>query len=961
MHSLNLVRPLASAAILLCLAGCSLTTRTSPSSSREGSSGINGSVYGGQQPISGATIQLFAVGTSGDGSSAVPLLTKTVTTDALGSFEITGLYSCSAATSVYITAIGGDPGNGHSNSDIALMTALGPCSSLTENTFISINEQTTVAAVFALAPYMKSITAVGSAQNDSSALSSAFALSSQLVNPFTGATPGLNISSGMTVPTAEISTLANILSVCINSNGGTYGDSSPCGQFLALTSPPNLTPPTNTVSAMLNLANNPTLNTESLFSLAPPNPPFQPQLAVAPPDFRVRLIPPTSSMSLQFSSATINFTATAVGAASAIQDITILNTSAASVALNAIGIIGPNGTDFVQTDTCPSSLQPSGACDLQVAFAPGGTGVRVAYLAVTSNTNDSPQYVFVTGSGVIGSPNSDVISGATADYSFLDGTGATLTDKSGNGNNGTLGIGASAPTWTSTGLTFGVPQSVSLPAALNASRTFYFAVYIDTIPTAPAGSIISNPLAVLLSSTLDANGGFNIVYSNHWDYGSGIYSLQTLAKGSYPTYSDVRFSGFHVIAVTAGTGGNDLDHFYLDGAEVGSYEVQGSSATAMAAGNYFLGSTNAGSFVGSGLNGVFYRAIFKSTEDSSAVVAANSLAILREVQGRGIQTAPTSIPTLLPQLFAIGDSITYGAHTSNPATMAWPVKLSLTNQPAYVITNMGIPSETITATAGSEPNRPFVQQCRTSGGPSVAIGFAGTNDIQGLGEAANTTADDLAKINYTFQSLMNWVSTMKQGGCKVFVGTMISRSDATMPGGTTLDAAKDIFDSQILSQAVELGADGVIDFAADPGVGADGASLNTIYNSGDRVHPSEAGQVLLATAASNTLNYYFGSNSSSPTTVTTATHYIGSGEAYINANPTTNQTLTLPDCTGPSGATYTISNIQAAFTVGVVARGYWQLIDGLDVATIIPIPSNSSATFHDVANPKDVSGCHWEM
>jgi len=127
LHSLNLVRPLASAAILLCLAGCSLTTRTSPSSSREGSSGINGSVYGGQQPISGATIQLFAVGTSGDGSSAVPLLTKTVTTDALGSFEITGLYSCSAATSVYITAIGGDPGNGHSNSDIALMTALGPC------------------------------------------------------------------------------------------------------------------------------------------------------------------------------------------------------------------------------------------------------------------------------------------------------------------------------------------------------------------------------------------------------------------------------------------------------------------------------------------------------------------------------------------------------------------------------------------------------------------------------------------------------------------------------------------------------------------------------------------------------------------------------------------------------------------------------------------------------------------
>jgi trimeric autotransporter adhesin len=593
---------------------------------------------------------------------------------------------------------------------------------------------------------------------------------------------------------------------------------------------------------------------------------------------------------------------------------------------------------------------------------PGATAGATRFLredgswAVPSGTGGSSGQS--VGSGVLGGVTP--IAGATADYSFLDGTGATLTDSSGNGNNGTLGTGASAPTWTNTGLAFAVPQSVSLPATLNASRTFYFAVYIDPIPTAPAPAIISNPKPVLLSSTLDAFGGFNITYANHWDYGSGIYSLGTLANSGFPTWSQVTFAGFHIIAVTAGTGGGDLDHFYLDGQEI-SYQQQGASATTMASGNYFLGSTNAINFVGSGLNGIFYRAVFKSTEDSAATVAANSLAILKEVQSRPVRTSPVGLPTVAPQLFAIGDSITYGVNTSSPATQAWPVNLNLTNQPAYAITNMGIPSETITATAGSEPSRPFVQQCQTNGGPSVAIGFAGTNDIGGIHEPSSSSANDLLQIQYTFESLMSWVSTMKKAGCKVFVGTMLSRSDAVMSGGTTEDQAKDIYDAQILSQAVKLGADGVIDFAANPLIGADGASTNATYNSGDHVHPSAAGQLLLAAAASNTLNYYFGSNSSSPTVVTAATHTIASGEGYITAMPTATQTLTLPDCTGPSGATYTVSNLQSAFSVGVVAGSSSQLINGLSVGTVVPVPSNGSLTFRDVPNPKTVSGCHWEM
>jgi hypothetical protein len=137
------------------------------------------SVHGGQQPVSGSTLQLYAVGTTGDGSPATPLLTQTVTSDANGNFTITGAYTCpSASTLVYVTATGGNPGlsSGTNNAALALMAALGPCGSLGPSTFISMNELTTVAAVWALAPFMSSYSSIGSGSADAAALASAFTL-----------------------------------------------------------------------------------------------------------------------------------------------------------------------------------------------------------------------------------------------------------------------------------------------------------------------------------------------------------------------------------------------------------------------------------------------------------------------------------------------------------------------------------------------------------------------------------------------------------------------------------------------------------------------------------------------------------------------------------------------------------------------------------------------------------------
>ena len=79
----------------------------------------------------------------------------------------------------------------------------------------------------------------------------------------------------------------------------------------------------------------------------------------------------------------------------------------------------------------------------------------------------------------------------------------------------------------------------------------------------------------------------------------------------------------------------------------------------------------------------------------------------------------------------------------------------------------------------------------------------------------------------------------------------------------------------------------------------------------------------------------------------------------MTASPAAATALVMPDCTGQSGAVYTISNPQSAFAVTIQGGVAAQPINGL--TTAITIPSNSTVTLRDVPNPKNVSGCHWAM
>jgi hypothetical protein len=302
--------------MLAVLAGCASQSgveavQTSPVAALKS----GGRVMGGQQPVSGATIQLYAVGTSGDGSPASPLLpvTNPVTSDANGNFSFGGEYSCTNATEVYLVATGGNPGlqpttqmPPPTNSNLALMAALGPCTSLNSQTVIQINELTTVAAVAALQPYMSGYAAVGSGSSDAADLAQAFTLANELASSSTGSSPGVGVPAGMAVPTALLNTLADMLAACVNSGGGVANDNSTCGTLFSLTTlaNPAATPtvptapvvPTDTVGAMLNLAIDPSVSTGPLLQTVTGAVPFQPTLGYSPANLRARLHPAGSAV-----------------------------------------------------------------------------------------------------------------------------------------------------------------------------------------------------------------------------------------------------------------------------------------------------------------------------------------------------------------------------------------------------------------------------------------------------------------------------------------------------------------------------------------------------------------------------------------------------------------------------------------------------------------------------------------
>ncbi len=303
---------IAACTAVLALTGCAGVQGPTKSAPTQVSlSGIKGLVHGGQNPVSYSTIQVYAAGTTGTyGTGATPLIPTAnasctagqspkcyylggapncvaaqgvtcytnVETDANGGFNITNDYACTAGTDLYITSTGGNPGSGTNNS-LLLINGFGPCSNLSNVTFLTINEVTTVGTVWALAPFMSDsynasnqtgYVNIGAPSTNVTGLNQAFADINTLVDYAGGLSPGPAVGSGSTVPagavvpSAEIYAIADALAACVNTTGG-----SPCTGANSLFgyTTVNGVAPTDTTGAALNMAEYPGVNVNNILAL----------------------------------------------------------------------------------------------------------------------------------------------------------------------------------------------------------------------------------------------------------------------------------------------------------------------------------------------------------------------------------------------------------------------------------------------------------------------------------------------------------------------------------------------------------------------------------------------------------------------------------------------------------------------------------------------------------------------
>jgi hypothetical protein len=295
------------AAVLPLLAGCgvTMTTATAPVTTSPATAvTYTGRVMGGQQPVTGALVTLQDAGAYGTyGNPANPLSSATTTTDSTGHFSLTSSLNCTGNFPVYLLVQGGNAGTG-TNGNLAEMAALGFCNSLTLNTNIQVNELTTVASVYALAQFFNGSPYISTTENNYSGLVQAFADVNQLTDTTAGTIPGPMLPAGAIFPTAKINTLADILAACVNSTGGTAGDGSSCGKLFAAATPPGGSAPTDTVTALANIAQNPAVNVPALFGLAATQAVYQPSLTQAPTDWLLAVKYKPSGMSAPSAVAT---------------------------------------------------------------------------------------------------------------------------------------------------------------------------------------------------------------------------------------------------------------------------------------------------------------------------------------------------------------------------------------------------------------------------------------------------------------------------------------------------------------------------------------------------------------------------------------------------------------------------------------------------------------------------------
>jgi hypothetical protein len=423
---------------LAALTGCGFSGSAIAVESIQPPTAIHGSVYGGQQPISGSSVQLYAAGANGVGSAAIPLLSQPAQSDGKGNFSIPASYLCpSASSQVYLIARGGNPGlaSGADNPALSLMTMLGSCNSLSSIAHVSVNEVTTVGSIWPLASYMKSPTDLGSAPGDGAFLAAASSVN-EFINIAQGSSPGTPTPESYFGEGSKLYSLADVLDKCVNSAGGTAGDGGPCGDLFSMATLSGGSAPSDTASAAMRIAQRPFNEVATIYGLAASPTAFLPALTAAPPDWTLTLTypaatppaPPVATPAISLASGTyIGSQQVTISDATGGSEIyyttdgTAPTTSSAlysaaisievSTTLRAIAVVGQSQS-AVASSTLTITAAPPASVPVATPTISLGTGTYVGNQEVTITDPTAGSRIHYTLDGTVPTPSSPLYTGA---------------------------------------------------------------------------------------------------------------------------------------------------------------------------------------------------------------------------------------------------------------------------------------------------------------------------------------------------------------------------------------------------------------------------------------------------------------------------------------------------------------------------------------------------------------------
>ena len=453
---------------------------------------IGGSVQGGHRPVSGASVQLYVASSGGLGSAAMPLLQKAVASDSNGSFSIPAEYSCpSASSEVYVVASGGSATTSSAENSALMLTAmLGPCSGLAALGSVSVNEVTTVGSVWPLAHYFTSPTHLGYASNDTSFLSAVSSVP-EFINLAQGSSPGTPTSTSSFAENNKLYSLADVLAACVSSSGGAAGDGSPCGELFSMASSAGGSAPADTMTAAIQIAQNPDNNVAGIYGLVKGSTAFEPTVTAAPSDWTLPLSSVVATPSIS----------PVTGTYAGTQDVTISDATAGSTIYYTTDGTVPTSSSNVYTGPIPIAV--SSTVEAIAVFGGASSGVASSALTITSALPPAKlAFLQQPSNALTGAAISPAVTVAVQDSNGNTVTSATnpvtLALTSGSGLTGTLTATPQNGVATFSNLSVSAAGSYTLSATstnLTSATSTSFTIGTSTTINPPAGTVATPVLS----------------------------------------------------------------------------------------------------------------------------------------------------------------------------------------------------------------------------------------------------------------------------------------------------------------------------------------------------------------------------------------------------------------------------------------------------------------------------------